>query len=104
VEIPAGAMATTQHRPTASFMKNKSARSLTLAKPSEDDIRNYAFHLYEQSNCVPGHDLDHWLEATACLQANIPSHQSAARLHHHFNRIEPGELSLLATEAKILAS
>jgi hypothetical protein len=66
-------------------MKNKSIRPLITSHPSEDDIRSYAYHLYEQSNCAPGHDLANWFEATACLQANIPSHQSAARLHHHVN-------------------
>jgi hypothetical protein len=82
-------------------MKNKSSRLLNRPKPSENDIRDYAYHLYQQSNCVPGHDLDNWLEATACLKANIPSHRSGTRLHHHFNGLESGEFSLLSAEARI---
>ena len=50
---------------------------------SEDDVRAYAFHLYEQSGCAPGHDLDNWLEASACLKANIPAHKTRTRLHSH---------------------
>jgi hypothetical protein len=49
--------------------------------PPEDAIRDYAYHLYEQSGRAPGHDLDNWLEAEACLKANIPVHRSRARLH-----------------------
>ena len=66
-------------------MKNKSLRPLVLSKPSDDDIRDYAFHLYQQSNCAPDRDVDNWLEATACLEANIPAHQSGSRLHRHIN-------------------
>jgi hypothetical protein len=66
-------------------MKNKSARSLVLPKASDEDIRDYAYHLYQQSGCVPGHDLDNWLEATACLKANIPASRSRTRLHRHVN-------------------
>ncbi len=51
--------------------------------PSEDDIRAYAYHLYTQGSREPGHDLDNWLEAKACLASNIPTHRSEARLHHH---------------------
>ena len=75
-------------------MKNKSLRPLVLAKPCEDDIRNYAYHLYQQSNCGPGHDLDNWLEATACLTANIPAHKSHNRLHWHVNGPESGDITL----------
>lgn len=74
-------------------MKNKSIHTLTRSSPSEDDIRDYAFHLYQQSNCVDGRDLDNWLEATACLKANIPSHRSGTRLHEHVNTLENAELS-----------
>ena len=51
-------------------MKNKSKGSPTHPKPSEDDIRDYAYHLYERSNFETGHDLDHWFEASAFLSAN----------------------------------
>lgn len=69
-------------------MKNKSTRTIVLTKPSEADIRAYAYHLYQQSGYVPGRDLGNWLEATACLRANIPSHRSGLRLHDHFRSHE----------------
>ena len=56
-----------------------------VQEPLEDAIREYAYHLYQQGGGVPGHDLDDWLEATACLKANIPSHSSHSRLHLHVN-------------------
>lgn len=40
--------------------------------PSEQEISDYAFHLYQQGNCEHGHDLDHWREASACLIAGAP--------------------------------
>lgn len=55
----------------------------SVPDPLEEDIRAYAYHLYEQSGRQPGHELEHWLEATACIQANIPQRSSHARLHHH---------------------
>ncbi len=58
------------------------------AVPSEDDIREYAYHLYVQNGCVPGRDVDNWLEARACLCACIPSAQSPTRLHQHLQRSE----------------
>jgi len=74
-------------------------------EPSDKDIREYAYHLYEQSNGVPGHDLDNWFEATACLKANIPAHCSQSRLHRHLHGTKDGELSLLSVaEAKTFAS
>ncbi len=69
-------------------MKHNPTLPLVTPTPRESDVREYAFHLYEQSNCAPGHDLDNWLEATACLQTNIPYHRSATRLHAHVNQLE----------------
>ena len=66
-------------------MKKKSPSPVVLAGPGENEIREYAFHLYQQSNCAPDRDLDNWLNATACLQANILTHQSGRRLHQHRN-------------------
>jgi hypothetical protein len=54
-------------------------------EPSEGAVRDYAYHLYEQGGCTPGRDVDDWLEASACLKANIPVHHSHRRLHHHVN-------------------
>jgi hypothetical protein len=93
------------HAKMASPMKNNPTLPPIRHEPSDKDIREYAYHLYQQSSCVPGHDLDNWLEATACLKANIPSHCSHSRLHRHLNGPKDGELSLLSIEeAKILIS
>lgn len=70
-------------------MKTKSSPS-SPPMPCEDDIRLYAFHLYEQSGRMLGHDLDNWLEATACLNANVPEHCSHRRLHWHVNGCQAG--------------
>lgn len=64
-------------------MKTKPASRPAAVEPLEDDIRAYAYHLYEQSGGVPGHDLDHWLEAKACILANIPREEAHNRLRHH---------------------
>jgi len=58
-------------------------RAASSQEPSEDAVRDYAYHLYQQSSCAPGHDVDNWLEATACLRANIPERLSHSRLHYH---------------------
>lgn len=68
----------------AAPMKIESASAPSfLTEPSQDDIRAYAFHLYEQGDGAPGHDLDNWFEATACLKAAIPADSSHSRLHRH---------------------
>ena len=65
-------------------MKIESASATScLTEPTEDDIRAYAYHLYEQSNCAPGRDLDNWQEAIACLKAAVPADASHGRLHRH---------------------
>lgn len=38
--------------------------------PSDQEISEYAFHLYQQSYCEPGRDLDNWRAATAHLKSN----------------------------------
>lgn len=70
--------------------------------PSEDDIRDYAYHLYVQNGMVPGHDLDNWLEAKACIEANIPKARSHARLHHHRSPSGNGNggMAVIAIEAE----
>ncbi len=68
---------------TPSFMENSCHCFPVFSEPSEEEIKNYAFQLYLQSDCEPGHDLDNWLEASACLKANIPLKQSRCRLHCH---------------------
>jgi hypothetical protein len=56
-----------------------------ISAPSEDAIRTYAYHLYEQGGCLPHHDLDNWLEATACLKFRIPAESSCTRLFQFVN-------------------
>jgi hypothetical protein len=65
--------------------KTTSIRRNTL---TEEEIREYAYHLFVQSGGKPGHDLDHWLEAKARLEANIPRPHSRARLHHQLHHPE----------------
>lgn len=84
-------------------MKNEPTSAVSRSQPNENDIREYAYHLYLQSGGAPDHDLDNWLEATACLKANIPSHRSSARLHHHFNKHDGQEPSQLTHEAILYA-
>jgi hypothetical protein len=67
-------------------MKKNLTQNTVPFRAGEDDIRDYAYHLYVQSGSVPGRDLDNWLEAQACLSAFIPQSQSNARLHHHLQR------------------
>ena len=65
-------------------MSTKSAHtSATLAPLSEEEIRDYAYHLYDQSGYVAGRDLDNWLEAKACLSTGIPKSESHIRLHQN---------------------
>jgi hypothetical protein len=67
-------------------MKNAKLKGpKTHAEPSDDVIREYAYHLYAQSSREDGHDVDNWLEARACLKANIPTRASRTRLHRHIN-------------------
>lgn len=85
-------------------MKKKSTRPPVCPAQGEEDIREYAYHLYQQSGCQPGHDLDNWLEAAACLKANIPMHRSRTRVHWQINESEMDELCAVSPEAKNLAS
>lgn len=89
-------------------MKNKKSLSAKAPAqiPAETDIRDYAYHLYEQTGRLEGHDLDNWLEAKACLEANIPRHQSRSRLHRHVKGLGPAEQEALcctAADARHLA-
>jgi hypothetical protein len=65
-------------------MSTKPAHSSALLVPlSESEIRDYAYHLYDQSGYVAGRDLDNWLEAKACLSSGIPKSESHIRLHQN---------------------
>ena len=70
--------------------------SATAPQPSEDEIRDYANHLYVQRGSLNGHDCDDWLEAEACLGANIPKESSRTRMHHHTQITERAALPLVA--------
>jgi hypothetical protein len=83
-------------------VKIQAAISAIHPGPSDEAIRDYAYHLYQQSNCMPGHDLDNWLEATACLKANIPVHRSATRLHRHINEPDAVEIEAVTMGARTL--
>jgi hypothetical protein len=37
----------------------------------EQEIREFAFWLYQQGRCEPGHDLANWHDAIAWLKAKI---------------------------------
>lgn len=65
--------------------------------PGDDAIREYAYHLYQQSNCAPGQDLHNWLEATACLKAAIPGNLSGTGLPGRVDGREGGDPGAGAT-------
>ena len=69
----------------SSAQKTTALSAAPVQEPGEDAVREYAYHLYQQGSGAPGHDVDDWLEATACLKAHIPSHSSHSRLHLHVN-------------------
>lgn len=86
-------------------MKKKPVKTTRVRQePSEELIRDYAEHLYEQSGRIPGRDLDNWLEAKACLEANVPKHHSHRRLHRHLNSPAPEEVAQPPLEARNIAS
>lgn len=90
-------------------MKNKPPSAMAPVEPTDDDVREYARHLYEQSGRIPGRDLDNWLEAKACIMAHVPVHRSHTRLQHQLARKAPHLTSGQAftvpnLEAKNLAS
>ncbi len=73
-------------------MKQNIRPHAAFSTPQEEDVRDYAYHLYVQGGCVPGHDLDNWLEAEACLSANIPTEHSHSRLHRHMSGARKADL------------
>jgi hypothetical protein len=74
--------------PNLSPAHNSSAlTAASVQEPEENAVREYAYRLYQQGNGAPGHDVDDWLEATACLKANIPSQSSHRRLHEWTSKL-----------------
>jgi len=88
----------------------KLSRTTKSTGPSisgEDQIRRYAYHLFEQNGRIPGRDLENWLEAEACLKANIPAHRSHRRLHTYLQGLGPAmqeELCEIASESHNLSA
>ncbi len=76
-------------------MKTKTVTASVVPSFTDDDIRSYAEHLYEQNGRIPGRDLDNWLEAKACLEGNIPRNESHRRLQNHLSAgrasVSPGK-------------
>lgn len=85
-------------------MRKKPVHIRVRHEPSEEVIREYAEHLFEQSGRIPGRDLDNWLEAKACLEANIPRHRSHMRLQSHLAGTENLETYEPPIEAHNLSS
>lgn len=85
-------------------MKKKPAKRRVRHEPDEELVRDYARHLYEQSGRIPGRDLDNWLEAKACIAANIPRHHAHTRLQRHLADTEPVEVCQPPIEAHNIAS
>ena len=47
----------------------KSNQRHAAVKPSHDEIAERAYNLYSASGYIPGHDVEHWLQAEAQLTA-----------------------------------
>ena len=61
------------------------------AENLQRDIAEYAYHLYEQRGCEPGHEMDDWLEAERRLASRS---ESCDRSEKRSNRKTPtGELA-----------
>ena len=58
-------------------MSYSSIFAASSAEPSQQEISDYAFRLYQQRHCEPGHDLDNWRDAIAGLKANMSDDQFA---------------------------
>ena len=50
-------------------MNEKSKPGKVCQPPSEAEIREHAYHVYEQSGRAPGQDLENWLKAETDLMA-----------------------------------
>lgn len=47
----------------------KSNQRHAAVKPSHDEIAERAFNLFSASGYIPGHDVEHWLQAEAQITA-----------------------------------
>lgn len=82
-------------------MKTKTKTSALVREPLESEIRDYAYHLYVQNGSAPGHDEENWLEAKACLEANIPKERAHTRLHRHRQRENIDVVEIIAIETSV---
>jgi len=80
--------------------KDHPASTPVRPKATEAEIRDYAQHLFEQSGRIPGRDLDNWLEAKACLEANIPRHLTHLRLHRHRHPVPVDTIDVVTLDAE----
>jgi Protein of unknown function (DUF2934) len=60
-------------------MKRASKPRPAAPKPTEDEIRAYAYRLYVESGCIPGRDLDNWREAEDRLRSMAQAQKATAR-------------------------
>lgn len=54
-------------------MRHHSDPPVDPLAPTDDEIREYAHHLYVQSGRIPGRDLENWVEAEACMRTLPPA-------------------------------
>jgi hypothetical protein len=85
-------------------MKTIRPTTPALLEPTDEDVRDYAYHLYLQSGCVPGRDLENWLEARACLEACIPKSKTHTRLHQHTHHRAQTVITTKSLEARNLST
>ena len=64
------------------------------------DIRAYAAHLYAQSGRIPNRDIENWLEAKACLEANV-SPPAVTRRPGRSRSRRPGGFTMPASDASL---
>jgi len=74
-----------QSQPPAAAPRPTSARNLssneTAFSPSPDEVARRAYFSYENAGSLPGHEVQHWLQA----EADLIAERNQTRLHgfHH---------------------
>lgn len=80
--------------------KNSPGSAPARTVVTDAEIRDYAHHLFGLSGCIPGRDLDNWLEAKACLKANIPKPLTHLRLHRHRHPVPMDTIDVVTLDAE----
>jgi hypothetical protein len=62
-------------------MKRAAKPHSAAPKPTEGEIRAFAYQLYIQSGCIPGRDLENWQEAEARLGSMAQTPKAPPRGH-----------------------